>query len=90
MAVYISVRVCPDSARNEVMDFSGEIWRVKISAPPVRGKANQELLTFLSQILGVGRSSLSIDKGHSSRNKVVAVEGLTREEITKRFFSSTV
>jgi len=86
--VYIPVRVYPSSARNEVVGFSDGVWRVKVSAPPVRGKANRELITYLSKVMGVGRSSLSIVKGHTSRNKVLAVDGLTQEEITGRLSSA--
>ena len=88
MAVSISVRVYPNSARNEVTGFSDGVWRVKVSAPPVGGKANKELIAFLGKILGVGRSRLSIIRGHTSRSKVVSVEGLTQDEITKRLSSS--
>ncbi len=88
MAVYVSVRVYPSSARNEVAGFGDGVWRVKVSAPPVRGKANRELIAYLGKVMGVGRSSLSIVKGHTSRNKVVAVDGLTQEEITGRLSSA--
>ena len=60
------------------------VWRVKITAPPVEGKANRELIAFLAQKLGVGKGSLAIIKGHTSRNKVMAIDGLTQEEIKSR------
>ena len=84
MAVNVPVRVSPGSKRNEVVGFGGGTWRVKVSAPPVKGKANQELITFLGEVLGVSRSSLSIVRGHTVRSKVIAVEGLTQAEITER------
>jgi len=80
----ISLRVYPGATRNEVVGFADGIWRVKISAPPVKGKANKELIAFLSQILGVSQSTLTILKGHTTRNKVVAIEGLSQEDIMKR------
>jgi uncharacterized protein (TIGR00251 family) len=86
--VYVPVRVYPNSARNEVVGFSDGVWRVKVSAPPVRGKANRELIAYLVKVMGVGRSSLSIARGHTSRNKVLAVDGLTQEEITGRLSSA--
>jgi uncharacterized protein (TIGR00251 family) len=88
VAVHIPVRVYPNSARNEVAGLSDGVWRVRISAPPVKGKANKELIAYLSKVMGVGRSSLSVAKGHTSRSKVVVVEGLTREEVTERFSSA--
>ncbi len=80
----ISLRVYPNAARNELVGFVDGIWRVKISAPPVKGKANRELIAFLSQLLCVNKNSLTILKGHTTRNKVVAIEGLSQEEVTKR------
>ncbi len=67
-----------------MVGFTGGVLRVKISAPPSRGKANRELITFLSQLLGVGKDSVNIIKGHTTRNKVVGIDDLSREEIMKR------
>jgi len=89
--MFITVRVYPNATKNEVAGFSDGVWLVKISAPPVKGKANKELISFLSKVLGVGRSSLSITRGHTNRSKLIAVDSLTEEEIIKRLsFSSGV
>ncbi len=82
--VRISLRVYPNASKNEMVGFSDGVLRVKVSAPPIKGKANRELVTFLRRLLGVGRGSVNIIKGHSTRNKVVAVDGLSREEVMKR------
>ncbi len=82
--MFISVRVHPSAVRNELVGLSHGVWQVRVSAPPVKGKANREMLAFLGQILGVPKSSLRLIKGHTSRNKVIAIDGLTEEEITKR------
>jgi len=84
----ISVRVYPNAVRNEVVDFTDRVLRVKVSAPPVKGKANKELITLLSQVLAVDKSSVSIIKGHTSRSKVIAIDGLSQEETIKRLSSS--
>ena len=80
----ISLRVYPNASRNEMMGFTDGVLRVKISAPPIKGKANRELITFLSRLLGVSKGSVNIIKGHTTRNKVVAVDGFSREEVMKR------
>ena len=80
----ISLRVHPGAARNEVAGFTDGVLRVKVSAPPVKGKANRELIAFLSQMLGVAQGSLTIIKGHTSRNKVIAIDGLSQEEVMER------
>lgn len=84
----ISLQVHSSATRNELVGLAEGAWRVKISASPVKGKANRELIAFLSQLLGVSQSTLTIVKGHTTKNKVVAIDGLSQEEIMKRLSSS--
>ncbi len=86
--MFITVRVYPNATKNEVVGFSDGVWQVRVAAPPIKGKANKELTSFLSKVLGVGRSSLSITKGHTTRSKLIAVDGLTQEELMKRLSSA--
>jgi len=80
----IAVRVYPGAAKNEVVGFKGEMLQVRVSAPPVKGKANQELIAFLSKLLGISKGRISIIRGHTLRNKLIAIDGLSREEVMKR------
>lgn len=80
----ILVRVHPNAARNKVVGVTDGVWQVRVSAPPVKGKANQELITFLSGLLSVGKSRIDIIRGHTTRNKVIAISGLSQEDIVKR------
>ena len=80
----IVTQVQPNARQNEVTDFKGGVLHVKIAAPPLGGKANQELLKFLSAILGVSKSSLTIEKGVTSRKKLIGVTGLTLGQILER------
>ena len=82
--VRISLRVSPNASRNEMVSFTDGVLRVKVSAPPIKGKANRELITFISRLLGVSKGSINIVKGHTNRNKVVAIDSLSREEVMKR------
>ena len=83
-AVKILVRVQPGAVSNEVVCFTDGVWQVRVSAPPVKGKANRELIAFLSRLLGVGKGRIGIIKGHTARNKVMVINGLSNEEIMKR------
>ncbi len=80
----ISVRVHPNAKKSELIGLSDGVWQVKVAALPAKGKANTALIALLSQALGVGKSSLRIIKGHTNRSKVVAIDNLSEEEITKR------
>jgi len=67
-----------------VVGLIDNVFHVKVSAPPIKGKANQELIAFLGQLLEVNKSRVSIIRGQTSRNKVIAVQGLSQEETMKR------
>jgi len=80
----ISLHVYPNALRNEIVGFSDGVLGVKVAAPPVKGQANRELVAFLSQVLGVSQSRLAILRGHTSRNKLISVGGLSQEEVLRR------
>lgn len=80
----IAVHVQPNARRNEVLGFEDGVLRVKIAAPPVKGKANKELIEFMNRLLGVSKSSVTIEKGATSRSKVIGVSGLSQAEISNR------
>ncbi len=79
----ISVHVYPNAAKNEVVGFTDDVLRVKISAPHVKGKANKELLDFLCQQLALDKDRIVIIKGHTTRNKIVAIDGMSKEAAIK-------
>ncbi len=83
MAV-IHVHVQPRSSRNEIVRQEGDVWWVRLAAPPVEGKANAALVAYLSEVLDIPRSQITITRGLSSRQKAVAVEGLLEAEAHRR------
>jgi uncharacterized protein (TIGR00251 family) len=87
-SIKILVQVHPGAKRNEILRFENGVWHMKIAAPPLEGKANKELVDFLSEVLDVSKSRISIEKGATSHKKLVAVEGITEAEILKRFQTS--
>lgn len=80
----IVARVQPNARQNEVLDFKDGVLHLRIAAPPVEGKANQELIKFLSAILGVSKSCLTIEKGVSGRRKLIGIVGLTHDQVIER------
>jgi len=80
----LTIQVHPNAKRNEVLGFEEGILRLKIAAPPVEGKANKELISFLSKTLGTSKSSITIDHGHISKVKIVTILGLDRNQIYER------
>ena len=80
----MTVRVYPGAPRNQIAVSTEGTWRIRVAAPPLEGKANKELVDFLSKILGVSKSAVTISRGLTSRNKVITVEGLSQAEVTRR------
>jgi len=79
--VKISVKVQPNAGKNAVIGLTNGVWRLKIAAPPDKGKANKEMIEFLSDILGQKKDSIAIIKGQTSHNKLVTIEGLNQAEV---------
>jgi len=69
------VRVQPGASKNEIMGVQQDALKIRISAPPVQGKANKALIQFLAKELGVKRSQVEILSGHTSRIKTIRVIG---------------
>jgi len=72
--VRLQVRVQPRASRNELAGFHGGVLRVRLTAPPVDGAANEALVDFLADQLGVGRRMVRIVSGFGSRNKLIEVD----------------
>jgi uncharacterized protein (TIGR00251 family) len=73
--------VQPRASKNEVAGIHGTALKIRLQAPPVDGAANDALVSFLADFLGVSRRSVRIISGDSSRNKTVEVDGVTAQLI---------
>jgi uncharacterized protein (TIGR00251 family) len=76
----LTVRVIPRASRTEIVSYIDGILKIRLKAPPVDGAANDELIRLLSKLFKVHRTSVEIKYGASSRNKVVAINGLTQSD----------
>jgi hypothetical protein len=83
----ISVKVSPNAAKSEVVGYSDGVLQVKVKAPPVKGKANRELLAFLSRRLDVSRGRIKIVMGNTSRRKLLAIDGLSQQTAINRLLN---
>jgi uncharacterized protein (TIGR00251 family) len=80
---HIRVKVLPRSSRNQVIGKEGDHFKVKLTSPPVEGKANKSLIELLAKRLGIAKKRIEIISGKSSKEKTILVHGLTLEEITQ-------
>jgi hypothetical protein len=83
-AARLKIRVQPRASSNLVEGYRGDTVRLRVTAPPEDGKANEAAVSALAQALGVAKGRIKIVRGHSSRDKLVLVEGLTSDEVEQR------
>lgn len=73
--IKVRITVKPGTSVNELKIMEPGNWQVKLRAKPVDGEANKALLEFLSKKLNIGKSKIRIEKGLTSRYKIVVIDG---------------
>jgi uncharacterized protein len=84
----VRLRVVPGAGRAGVVGRHGDAWKVRVTAPPERGRANDAVVELLSAALGVSRASVSLVSGHGGRDKIVELAGITAAELEQRLASA--
>ncbi len=79
--VTIAVKVTPGAKRNQVVGFANGALSLKIAAKAVDGKANEALVKYVAESLGIRPAGVSIIRGLKSRQKVLLVTGLTQAQV---------
>ncbi|HNT58217.1 MAG TPA: DUF167 domain-containing protein [Syntrophales bacterium] len=79
--IVFQVRVVPRSSRSEVAGIQGDSLKVRLKAPPVEGRANEECIRFLAGLLGVKKDRVRIVSGLKSKTKTIAVSGLQKKDL---------
>ena len=79
--VRFSVRVQPRASADAIAGVHGTSLKIRLTAPPVDGAANERLVFFLSDIFAVPRRAIKILAGESSRSKIVEIEGVTERDV---------
>jgi uncharacterized protein (TIGR00251 family) len=80
----LRLRVAPGAHRAEVVGRHGNGWRLRVTAAPERGRANDEVVDLLAATLGVRRSQVTVRAGARSRDKLVELAGLDAAEAERR------
>lgn len=86
--VRLRVRVSPGARRSELVGRLGDAWKLRVSASPERGRANEEVVALLAAELGLARSEIRVVAGQTTRDKVVEVDCLTLDEAERRLASA--
>jgi uncharacterized protein len=80
----LTVKVVPGASRSKIAGLLGGALKVRVQAPPEKGKANAAVLALLADFLGVPEKHLRIHAGPASSNKVVEVQGLSDEDLGRK------
>ena len=84
----LSVRLQPRARRNEIVGWRDGVLLVRVTAPPVDGKANAALCKLLAKRLGVAPSTVAVIRGSSARDKLLRCDGIETSELAHRLVDS--
>ena len=79
----IRVRLTPRSGRNEILSWHEGLLRVRVTAPPIEGKANAALERLIAKALGVPKRDVSVVSGTRGREKTVKIAGIGQDEVVQ-------
>jgi uncharacterized protein (TIGR00251 family) len=81
----IAVRLIPRAKRDEVSEIQADgTVKIRITAPPIEGKANKALIRFLAELLDIPEGKIQIIAGGGGRNKLVSIDDLGVDEVNEK------
>lgn len=83
----LKIKVVPGASRSHVAGWLGDALKVRVAAPPEKGKANKAVESVVAQVLGLPSDAVRIVSGQTSPHKVLEIDGLTLQEIKQRIDS---
>ena len=81
--ITLKIHLQPRASRNGINGVQGDALKLRVTAPPVEGRANKALKKLLAQRLGIPPSRITIITGQRSREKLVQVSGISKAELEK-------
>ena len=80
----IKFRIIPNARKTELAGEYANTVKIKLSAPPIEGKANAELIKYLSKSLGVSKSSITFVSGETSKDKLLEIPNFDMKAIIEK------
>ncbi len=81
----IQVHATPRASKNQIQGLHGDALKIRLQAPPVDGKANDTLIEFLAQSLGIPQRQITLLSGQTSRQKRLSLQGVTAHQVAIAF-----
>lgn len=82
----LAVRVHPGARRNNIAGLHAGAVKISITAPPTDGRANDALILFIAELLGVPQARISIVSGANNRSKALRITGKSAAEVQAALF----
>jgi uncharacterized protein (TIGR00251 family) len=82
-AIFLKIHLLPRATRDEICGLHGDAIKVKVTAPPLEGKANKALQRFIAEKLNLASSQVEIMAGKRSREKILRISGISRAAVEK-------
>ena len=79
----LTLHIQPGAKKTEFAGLHGDALKIRLAAPPVDGKANEALVKFVAETLGLPKSAVELKSGQTSRRKVLEVRGATPEGVAR-------
>lgn len=78
--IILRIRISPNASKNQIL-IDGDIIKVKVTAQPIENKANKAVIEFLSKLFKIPKTSISIIKGETSKDKTLFLSIIEKEKI---------
>ncbi|TWT62097.1 DUF167 domain-containing protein [Rubinisphaera italica] len=80
----LHLKVVPSSSRDQIVGWLGEALKIKVKAPPEKGKANASVIELIATKLNIPRESMSLISGETSPVKVIEIQGVDNPQLKQR------
>ena len=84
MSCKLAIKAIPNAPRNAVVGWLGDALKIKVHAPALEGRANDELCKFIAETLDIPTRAVTVAMGDKSRQKVLHIDGLALDEVRHR------
>lgn len=85
----LTIRVTPRMSKNEIAEIMNDgTIKIRLTAPPVEGKANEALIDFLAKILGINSSRIEIVAGMTGRDKLVTITDMDATTVHEKIIAN--
>lgn len=83
--VILSIFVQPKASKTEFVGIHGDALKFRVAAPPVEGQANAQLCRHVAKLFSLPQRAVSVCSGQANRNKRIALEGVSEDEVRNIF-----